>query len=201
MPLRSERLDPSCEKAPGDVRRFLREAERRIDRFSRSHHIPAFVACDFSRVWAALSFLEASDLPSGRWFCEWGSGFGVVSCLASLLGFDAWGIEAEEELVDAARRLAGDFELPVEFAGGSFVPKESDGELARGGEHAWLNTACRSGYEIMGLDLDEFDLVFVYPWPDEEELVEDLFERHAGIGALLLSYHGGEDVRLSRKVG
>ncbi len=125
----------------------------------------------------------------------------MVSCLASLLGFDAWGIEVEEDLIDAARQLAGDFELPAEFAGGSFVPREAEDQLARSGEHAWLNTASRSGYEVMGLDLDEFDLVFVYPWPDEEQLVEDLFEQHARTGALLLSYHGGEDVRLSRKVG
>ena len=46
---------------------------------------------------------------------------------------------------------------------------------------------------------DEFDLVFVYPWPDEEGLVAGLFERHARPGALLLTAHGCGDLRLRRK--
>src|SRR5262245_58492749 len=144
---------------PADVRRFLREARRRIDRFQRAGRAPAFVASDFERVYAALRFLDAADLPAGRWFCEWGSGFGVVSCLAALLGFEAWGIEVDAELVEAARRLAADFALPVEFALGNFIPRGAEARVAGGQEFAWLSTGGISGYEKLGIDPDEFDVI------------------------------------------
>ena len=49
------------------------------------------------------------------------------------------------------------------------------------------------------LDPDEVDAVYVYPWPDEERAVSDIFERYAAPGAVLLTYHGGEEFRLRRK--
>ena len=187
MPLRPVDLPHEELALPGDVRRFLREADRRIERFCQAHWAPGFVASDFARVYAGLRRLEASDLAPGRCFCEWGSGFGVVCCLASMLGFDAWGIEIRGELVDASRRLAEDFGLPAEFALGSFVPPVA-GLTGRG------------GYEEIGLDVEDFDLIFAYPWPDEERRTAGLFHRHAHPGALLLTYHGGDELRLRRKV-
>src|SRR4051812_30631200 len=111
MPLRRVSLPQEELALPGDVRRFLREADRRIERFFRAGWAPGFVASDFTRVYAGLRHLESLDLAPGRCFCEWGSGFGVVCCLAAMLGFDACGIEIRSELVDASRRLADDFGL------------------------------------------------------------------------------------------
>ena len=54
--------------------------------------------------------------------------------------------------------------------------------------------------ERLGLGPDEFDLVFAYPWPGEEEVVERLFERFAGDSALLLTFNGLEDLQLRRKI-
>jgi hypothetical protein len=42
-------------------------------------------------------------------------------------------------------------------------------------------------------------VIFAYSWPDEELVVGELFDRYAGAGALLLSYHGGDEFRLRRK--
>jgi hypothetical protein len=187
MPLRRVSLPREELALPGDVRRFLSEAQRRIDRFLRGRWAPGFVASDFTRVYAGLCGLEAAGLARGRYFCEWGSGFGVVACLAAMLGFDAWGIEVRSDLVDASRRLADDFDLPVEFARGSFIPPRG-------------STARRDGYEAIGLEIDDFDLVFAYPWPGEERPTARLFHQHARPGALLLTYHGGDEVRLRRKV-
>ena len=47
-------------------------------------------------------------------------------------------------------------------------------------------------------DLEEFDLIFAYPWPGEEDIILSLFERHAARGSVLLSYHGMEGVRAHR---
>ena len=67
------------------------------------------------------------------------------------------------------------------------------------GDFAWLSTVGGSGYEELGLGPDDFDIIFAYPWPDEERLTGALFERYARAGAVLLTYHGGDDLRLRRK--
>ncbi|MFO0844239.1 MAG: hypothetical protein U0797_17890 [Gemmataceae bacterium] len=138
--------------------------------------------------------------PGGR-FCEWGSGLGVVCCLAAMAGFAASGVEARGRLVRASRRLAADFDLPAEFARGSYIPGGARAGLLAGREFAWLTRGGRCGHEALGAGPDEFDLVYAYPWPDEEGLVGDLFEGHARPGALLLTYHGERGMWLRRKGG
>lgn len=185
---------------PADVRRFLRVAERRIADFCRRERVAGFAISDFACVYRALRTLEADDLLAGRWVCEWGSGFGVVACLAAMLGYDAWGMEVDRRLVAQARRLAEDFDLPVEFVAGSFIPASSVPERSADDDFGWLDTTAPSGYDEIDLAPTDFDLIFAYPWPDEETFVHDLFDRHAGPGAMLLTYHGGEDLRACRKV-
>jgi len=183
-----------------DVRAFLVEAERRVERFQRDHLVPGFVASDFSRAYAVLHALSETMAAPGKLFCEWGSGLGVVACLAAMLDYDAFGIEIDAGLVDAARRLAGDFDLPVEFACGSFLPEETVAALDPRQEFAWLDTEKSGDGEPLELGPADFDVVFAYPWPDEEQVIEGAFERHAAVGAVLVSYHGGEDFRVRRKV-
>jgi hypothetical protein len=186
---------------PRDVRAFLRAAGRRIERFQRERHVAGFVPSDFAMAYRALCVLEAEGAAPGKLFCEWGSGFGVVACLAAMVGFDACGIEIEGELVAAARLLADDFGLPVEFAHGSFIPGGSKACFKREDEFAWLTTIEGRTEEQLGLDLADFDVIFAYPWPDEERVTAALFEHHAGAGAVLLTYHGDNDVRLRRNSG
>ncbi len=199
MPLQPLPLTHSQLVLSRNVRLFLDEADRRIEHFQRHSRCPAFVPSDYVRVYAALQAVEAAGLARGRSFCEWGSGFGVVASLAALLGFDACGIEAEEELVAEARLLARDFDLPVTFSHGSFLPAGSAISGKPGEDFAWLETGTASGYLELGLDADDFDLIFAYPWPDEEGFTARLFEGHGRPGALLLTYHGGEDLRLRRR--
>jgi hypothetical protein len=51
----------------------------------------------------------------------------------------------------------------------------------------------------MGLDINDFDMVFAYPWPGEQHVIERLFDRFAADGALLMTYNGTEGVRLFRR--
>lgn len=181
---------------PRAVRRFLREAQRRISSFQRRTGAPAFVASDFQAVYAALRGLAAEG--EGGAFCEWGSGFGVVSCLAAFLGFEAFGIEIEEELVQAAQELADDFDLPVEFIRGSFIPQGGK-KLASADGFSWLTfEEAASGEEA---PIEDFAVIFAYPWPDEEDFVELLFDRFAAPGCVLVTYHGAGEIRGRRKDG
>src|SRR5438094_9446720 len=137
MPLVDLNLRIATPVLPDRVRSFLREAERRIERFQIVGLLPAFVPSDFHGAYAAMR--AAAQVARGNRFCEWGSGFGVVACLAAMLDFAAWGIEIEGELVDAARRLADDFGLPVEFAQGSFIPR-GGGLRPDGDGFVWRST-------------------------------------------------------------
>jgi len=109
---------------PSDVRDFLREADLRVSQFVRNSPIrlTGFVPSDFVTVYHALRAITEANLAPGTSLCEWGSGFGVVASLAAMLEFNVCGIEIERGLVDASRRLADDFGLPVEFVHGSYVP-------------------------------------------------------------------------------
>ena len=103
--------------------------------------------------------------------------------------------------MDEARRLAEDFALDVAFARGSFVPRGAEGRVHTGGEYAWLTTDGDYAYEELGFEPDDMDVVFAYPWPDEEAVTGELFDRYAGAGAVLATFHGGGDFRARRKVG
>jgi hypothetical protein len=102
--------------------------------------------------------------------------------------------------VSLADELAKKHHLATEFACGSFVPAGSERRLDLAGDVTWLSSGGRDGYEQLQLDPDDFDVVFAYPWPGEEQVIFDLFADHAAVGALLLTYHGQEGLRLQRKI-
>jgi hypothetical protein len=185
---------------PPDVRRFLREADERIDDFQVWSRVPAFVPCDFEGTYRLLRGLAESNLPRGLRFCEWGSGFGVAACLAAMVGFDSCGIEIDGELISHAQQLADDFELDVQFVRGSFVPPGAEEQVYNAGQYAWFTTDADAAYEELDLEPDDIDVIFAYPWPDEEFVTSDLFERYGGRGAILITYHGGDEFRLRRKM-
>ncbi len=187
---------------PDDIRRLLADADQRIAHYvERTQDAPviAFVPCDFPTAYRALVWIREEGLAPGTSFCEWGSGFGVVAMLAASLGFEATGIEVEADLVDEATELATDYEIPVEFVEGSFIPDGSDAIGDGLTEFAWLDVGTPPAYDTLGLDPDDFDVVFAYPWPGEQDVICDLFEAHAATGSLLLTQQGTEGTRLYRR--
>ena len=145
-------------------------------------HGRGFVASDFALVNTALERIVEERLARGPLFCEWGSGFGVVAMLASMLSFEAYGIEVQCELVLAAEELADYFGCDVRFAHGSFVAS-CDQDLIESAERSWWHTNEGSAYEDLDLEPEDFDLFFAYPWPggiDENGFFYDL---ESGAGA------------------
>jgi hypothetical protein len=203
MPLVDIGISINGSVLPDDVVAFLSEADLRVSQFVRNSpiRVTGFVPSGFVSVYHALRAITAANLAPGTSLCEWGSGFGVVASLAAMLEFKACGIEIEKDLVDASRRLADDFGLPVEFVHGSFIPSGAEAYADNNAEFSWLVTDSDNAYDELGLDLDDFDVVFAYPWPGEEYLITSLFEKYAAEGALLLMYDQFNSVRLLSKVG
>ena len=207
MPLVDIEIPANGSVLPDDVRAFLGEADLRVSRFVRNSpiRVTGFVPSDFVTVYHALRAITEANLAPGTSMCEWGSGFGVVASLAAMLEFNACGIEIERGLVEASRSLADDFDLPLEFVHGSFVPSGAEG-FAEGAyvdgkaESFQLVTDSDDAYGELGLDPADFDVVFAYPWPGEEGVIATLFEKYAADGALLLTYDQLNSVRLRRKV-
>jgi len=208
VPLLDIEISTNGSVLPDDVGAFLLEADSRVSQFVTNSPIrlTGFVPSDFVTVYHALRAITEANLAPGTSLCEWGSGFGVVASLAAMLGFKVCGIEIERGLVDASRRLADDFGLPVEFVHGSFVPPGAEAYAEEAyadtnAEYFWLVTDADDAYDELGLDADDFDVVFAYPWPGEEYLITSLFEKYAAEEALLLVYDQFNSVRLRRKVG
>ncbi len=208
MPLVDIDISINGSVLPDDVVDFLREADLRVSQFVKNSpvRVTGFVPSNFVTVYQALRAITEANLASGTSLCEWGSGFGVVASLAAMLEFKVCGIEIERGLVDASRRLADDFGLPVEFVHGSFVPSGAEADVEEAladtsAEYFWLATDADDAYDELGLGPHGFDVVFAYPWPGEECLIEVLFEKYAAEEALLLTYNQYNSVRLRLKVG
>jgi hypothetical protein len=105
--------------------------------------------------------------------------------MADLLGFDACGIELDSALVDVGRDLASRWQSKARFAAGSFIPMGWEWQRPSGnGRHGTIGGG-PSGYLELGLALDEFDVVYAYPWMGEEPMMLDL-----------MRCYGREDARL-----
>ncbi|QDU52731.1 class I SAM-dependent methyltransferase [Gimesia panareensis] len=208
MPLVEIELSNETAILPDTIIDFLNEADARIRHYLENSPCAAtgFVPSHFKRVYHALQTITDLNLACGTSFCEWGSGFGVVTSLASMLEFMACGIEIEQDLVEESRRLADDFGLPVEFVQGSFIPASAaalaeEAYTDNSSVFSWLITDAEEGYNELQRGLDEFDIIFAYPWPGEDYLFTSLFEKYAAEGALLLTYDYPQTIRLLRKQG
>lgn len=166
----------------------------RFDREVRDLDWHPFVAADYERVLATLTELRAP----GKRFLEWGSATGVITIMADMLGFDARGIELDAGLVEMARDLAERHGSSARFAAGSFLPtgyewRPRDGDGRRG-----TIGYGPSAYPTLGLPLDEFDIVYAYPWTGEEALMRDLMGAYGRKGGTLLLHGGREGVKIIR---
>lgn len=196
-------FDPPTLPLPERIVQLLNDADARIDEFQFEHRdtpVAAFVPSDFVLAYQSLAAIASLNLAPGRRFVEWGSGVGVVTCLAASLGFDAVGIEIENSLVRVSRELADDHGIAAEFCAGSFVPHDEEDLFDLSGDFNWVRTDAPSAYEELELEPDDFDVVYCYPWPGEEALSEELFAECGATGALLLSFHGQDGMRLRRRM-
>jgi hypothetical protein len=107
-----------------------------FDREVRQQHWHPFVAADYGRVLQDLLALRAPGLR----FLEWGSATGVITIMADLLGFDAYGIELDALGDDAAQDRLDDLRV---LAQARLRGSREDGpQVGAGGE---MEDACELG--------------------------------------------------------
>lgn len=168
------------EPVPRYIDCYIRDAEDRAETYGIAPGAGRFVPGDVRYVFQVLQWMLRSDvLPAGACFLEWGSGQGLAAILASLLGLKAMGVELDPVLVRESRELAARYDAAVRFVRGTYDPDLKNLEVITAEGH---------------------DLVYAYPWPDEEARLLQLFAWTADPGAYLLICLGPEDLRLVQKV-
>jgi hypothetical protein len=176
------------------TRSLWKEAGRIWDRYHDKRDFHSFVAADYAEVYRALVQLRGRVTT----VLEWGSGLGVVTIMASNLGFEAYGIESESGLVDCSRVLAASYGREARFAAGSFIPAEYEWDPEAMDDTHRSDVEAEPGYDELGMDLQDFDLVYAFPWPDELLLFQDIIRKCARDDTLFLWYDAREGIQLSR---
>ena len=213
MSLSEIRLDPGSGDPPSEIADFLAEAENRIDHLfetEQNKKIPRYIPSNPVALYHVLEFVTSHDLPLGRVFCEWGSGFGVGACMAAMLGYESYGIEIEASLADASDSLIADRGIAnVTILNTSYIPEGFESYAAVGGEELVLPESFSDhgegfdqvpSYEGLPCTTDEIDLFFVYPWPGEQEFMQQLFDAVATEGAILLTNLEDGEISAHQKV-
>ncbi|MEM1223477.1 MAG: class I SAM-dependent methyltransferase [Verrucomicrobiota bacterium] len=196
-------------KVPEPFAALIAEADTRWGKFwdqQLNKRYPRYVASEPAQVYAALKYVREENLALGDCLVEWGSGFGVATCLAAQLGYEATGIELEEGLVDIARELAASHQITTEFIATSYIPEGYISFETIGGSDVTIDDSFGHSldhtpvYDEMETPINEIDVFFVYPWPGEQEMMLKLFDALAGEGAILIAYYGDRDICLYRKL-
>ena len=168
------------------------QADEIWEREDGSPAFTAYVSADYMAVYEQLKSLRGSV----ETFLEWGSGLGVVTIMASRMGFVASGIEAESKLVDYSTELASAFDCNAQFAHGSFIPDEFVWDPSQGDESERTAIDLPEGYGQLDLGLLDMDLIYAYPWPTEHPLYHNILKEFGAPNVKLLTYDAREGIGL-----
>ena len=204
--------EPTASPLDGEVRGLVDAAGKRFEQFHAeklNKRYPRYIASDPAQVYAALKWVTDRGLapPEGK-FIEWGSGFGIATGMAALLGYEATGIELRQGLVAIARELLESQGIEAEFLCTSYIPEGYiEYEIPGGCD---LVPDDSFGHQLEGgpvyqdehedIDIAEVDLFYAYPWPGEQEMMLKLFDAVAGPDAILVAYYGDSEICIYRKL-
>jgi hypothetical protein len=190
----SDDLDPAVRVRIAELQYEGQEIWNRFDTEVRQQDWHPFVPADYPTVLEALMRLRRPGLR----FLEWGCATGVITIMADLIGFQAYGIEIDRELLSIARDLAARFESGAQFAAGSFLPAGYEWKSRSGDRRLGTIGQDVSAYAELGHPLEDFDVVFAYPWSGEEPIMQDLMRCYGGSESLLL-LHGAAGVQVYQR--
>jgi hypothetical protein len=181
-------------RVPDNLRQLWRQADDLWEVEQDRGPFHSYASANYELVFDSLTQL----LGQAATFLEWGSGLGMVSIMASQLGFEAYGIEAEIKLVEHAQGFAEQVAANTQFAIGSFIPDEFEWDPSAGDESIRTSIDAPDAYDQFDLNLQDFDLIYAYPWPTEHKLYHNILKQFARPGAFFLSYDAREGIDLQR---
>jgi hypothetical protein len=178
------RIAPLIEEATRERARFVDQE------LNNEWH--SFIPADYDRVIETL--LKVRE--PGLLFLEWGSATGVIAIMADFLGFNSFGIEVDARLVKIARELAAKFGSSARFAVGSYLPANYEWISSTGDRRLGAVEHGPPGYAELGHELEDFDIVYGYPWSGEEPIMRDVMSRRGGRNARLLLNGGNQGMQI-----
>jgi hypothetical protein len=87
----------------------------------------------------------------------------------------------------------------MDFALGTFLLPGDEDLTSQATAHTQLSFN-ELAWKELGLAPKDCDVVFAYPWPSEEIVIDGVFARHASPEALLMTFHDHDHVLVQRKV-
>lgn len=199
--------EPEAVLPPEPFASLIKDADQRWGDFwakGLNKRYPRYIASEPAQVYAALKYVKDHDLALGDQLIEWGSGFGVATNLAALMGYNATGIELQEGLVLIADELAEAHGTEAIFLNCSYIPEGFVEYDTIGGSDVIADQPIDPdnlpAYDGMDFPIEEIDVFFVYPWPGEQEMMLKLFDTLAGPDAILIAYFGDMEIGIYRKL-
>jgi len=177
-----------------ELGRLLAEADALWERNQNTPEFHGYVSADYLAVYDSLARLRGRVST----FLEWGSGLGIVTIMASRMGFEAYGIEAEPALVEHAEHFAHVYGPDARFAQGSFIPDDYEWNPANGDDAIRTLINAASAYDQLDMELRDFDIVYAYPWSDEHILYHNIMRQFGRKDSLFLTYDAREGIELTR---
>lgn len=177
-----------------EMKQLWTESDEIWDRCRDQLEFGSFVSADYLAIYRELVRLRGQV----ETVLEWGSGLGVVTIMASRLGFDAYGIEVEPVLVEHSLELAEKYGPNAQFATGSFIPDEYEWNSEITSDSTRTDHDSRAAYDELDMELRDFDLVYAYPWPDEHGFFMNILRTCGREGSLFLSYDAREGAAVTR---
>lgn len=187
-------IHADADPVPPEFEELWREAASIWETRQNDASFEGYVSANYAMVYRSLQKFQNRCVT----FLEWGSGLGVVTIMAAQMGFDAYGIEIEPELVAHADELAERFGSNAKFACGSFIPADYEEDSRDGAEFYRTITDSPSGYEALDMELRDFDLVYAYPWPEEHIVFRRMMRRFGASSSVLVCYDQREGMSVIR---
>jgi hypothetical protein len=175
-------LDPELRRKLSELQEEGFDIWQRFDIEVRQKDWHPFVPVDYEVILQKLLPLRGDNLK----FLEWGSATGVIAIMADLIGFEAYGIELDGKLVETARELAAKYGSRATFVEGTFLPTGYEYRSPDGDKRLGTLGGGESGYLALKMPLEEFDIVYGYPWDGEAVVMRDVMKRYGRADAIFL---------------
>jgi len=186
-------LDPALRARITALIEEGRDIFHEFDLEVRQRAFHPFVPANYDKILARLLDYRAPGLR----FLEWGSGTGIITIMADMLGFEAYGIEMDADLVKVARTLAAKYESGARFAVGTFLPMGYKWKDSSGDDRLGTLGGGVSAYAELKHPLEDFHIVYGYPWDGEGLIMQDIMRAFGGRDARLI-LHGSTDYEICR---